>query len=95
MVGSVDVMIQNKSPPTIFSLASLGFGGNLRQLFFVNNPSSILLNLDKYNNFIQHKRPIVSPLILLPGSMFDSSLGRWLVFPQCTSQTLPCQFQKH
>ena len=40
--------IQNKSPPIIFSLASLGFGGNLSQLFFVNNPS-ILLRPDKYN----------------------------------------------
>ena len=41
--------IQNKSPPIIFSLASLGFGGNLSQLFFVNNPS-ILLRPDKYNS---------------------------------------------
>ena len=40
--------IQNKSPPIIFSLASFGFGGNLNQLFFVNNPS-ILLRPDKYN----------------------------------------------
>ena len=40
---------KKKSPPIIFSLASLGFGGNLSQLFFVNNPS-ILLRPDKYNN---------------------------------------------
>ena len=39
--------IQNKFPPIIFSLASLGFGGNLRQLFFVNIPSTIL-RPDKY-----------------------------------------------
>ena len=37
-----------KSTPIIFSLASLGFGGNLSQSFFVNNPS-ILLRPDKYN----------------------------------------------
>ena len=30
--------IQNKSPPIIFSLASLGFVGNLSQLFLVNIP---------------------------------------------------------
>ena len=32
-----DLVVRNqvKSPPTIFSLASLGFGGNLSQLFFV------------------------------------------------------------
>ena len=37
-----------KSPPISFSLASLGFGGNLSQLFFVNI-SSIILRPDKYN----------------------------------------------
>ena len=40
--------IQNKSPPIIFSLDFLGFGGNLSQLFFVNM-SSIILRPDKYN----------------------------------------------
>ena len=40
--------IQNKSPPKIFSLASLGFGENLSQLFFVNIPS-IILRPGKYN----------------------------------------------
>ena len=44
----LDARIQNKSPPIIFSLASLDFGGNLRQLFFVNIPS-IILRPDKYN----------------------------------------------
>ena len=48
-----------KSPPVIFSLASLGFGGNLSQLFFVNikvgpstlvNFPSIIFRPDKYNN---------------------------------------------
>ena len=42
------VRIQNKSPPIIFSLAPLSFGGNLSQLLFVNNPS-ILLRPYKYN----------------------------------------------
>ena len=43
--------IQNKSPPIIFSLAFLGFGGNLSQLFFVKIPS-IILRPDKYNTNI-------------------------------------------
>ena len=51
------VRIQHKSPPIIFSWASLGFGGNLSQLFFVNNPS-ILLRPDKYNN-IQNLRDTI------------------------------------
>ena len=51
---NLGVRIQNKSPPTIVSLAFLGFGGNLSQLFFVKNPS-ILLRPDKYNNCISHK----------------------------------------
>ena len=42
--------IQIKSPPTIFNLASLGFGGNLSQLFFVNI-LSIILRPDKYNTW--------------------------------------------
>ena len=42
------VRIQVKSPPTIFSLASLGFGGNLSQLVCVNI-SSIILRPAKYN----------------------------------------------
>ena len=43
------VRIQVSSPPTIFNLASLCFGGNLSQLFFVNIPS-IILRPHKYNN---------------------------------------------
>ena len=41
---NLDARIQNKSPPIIFSLASLGFGGKLSQFFFVNigkNPCGI------------------------------------------------------
>ena len=50
--------IQNKFHPIIFSLDSLGFGGNLSQLFFVNIPS-IILRPDKYNifnQFTKHKK---------------------------------------
>ena len=36
----LDVRIQNKSPPTIFSLASLGFGGNLSHYFLSIFPPS-------------------------------------------------------
>ena len=43
--------IQNKPPTIIFSLASLGFGGNLSQLFFVNIPS-IILRPNKYNTLM-------------------------------------------
>ena len=45
------VRIQVKSPPTIFSLVFLGFGGNLSQLLFVNIPS-IILRPGKCNNMI-------------------------------------------
>ena len=56
--------------------------------------------LSLYNSYSVNyhcvKRALIQfETLLLPGSMFDSSLGKWLVFPQCTSQTLPCQFQKH
>ena len=68
-----------KSPPIIFSLAPLGFGGNLSQLFFDNIPS-IILRPDKYNTIVKIKCVVKLSILTLPNSVFKWILNKICVF---------------